>query len=218
MPLIRCAGRVSSRSASSDQRALTRANRDRVSETAKTGRSGGFGPFDGKTCTVDTDFGRKRLPGPASIAICSLGVPAGGAKSVQEGASDATPEGRGFEFAVLGGVPVRGTHGSATSGSTQAFDPDSVAWYAREPGRLSRGHQHGPVCTSRQADAIADGFAQRSRRITSATACSPGVPALNPSIVPSISAALRFWVSFSLASIRAIRSSRPTIARACVRT
>ncbi len=121
-------------------------------------------------------------------------------------------------FAVLGGVPVRGTHGSATSGLDTSLRPNSVAWYAREPGRLSRGHQHGPVCTSRQADAIADGFAQRSRRITSATACSPGVPALNPSIVPSISDALRFWVSFSLASIRAIRSSRPTIARACVRT
>ena len=152
MPLIRCAGRVSSRSASSDQRALTRANRDRVSETAKTGRSGGFGPFDGKTCTVDTDFGRKRLPGPASIAICSLGVPQGVRSPSKRVRPTQHPKVE-VGFAVLGGVPVRGTHGSATSGPTQAFDPILSAWYAREPGRLSRGHQHGPVCTSRQADA-----------------------------------------------------------------
>ena len=55
------------------------------------------------------------------------------------------------------------------------------------------------------------------RRISSATARSPAVPALRPSMVPSMSAALRFCVSFALASMRAISSSRPTM-RASLRS
>ena len=38
-------------------------------------------------------------------------------------------------------------------------------------------------------------------------------PTRSPSIAPSTSAAERFWLSFSFASIRVIRTSSPTIAR-----
>ncbi len=105
-------------------------------------------------------------------------------------------------YLALANVPVCGGSWLTPNDAIEAGDWPRITRLAQAAARLRAGLAR---------------TGQRGADTSAASACAVGVPSpVSPATTPRRSAALRFWLTFHLASIAATSISMPTIARSMV--